>query len=338
MKRVVVFAICFFSSYCGCKSETQVFYHRGLAIDQIVFYCPCQPEVTSSGKKVIKHGVEYICEHIVLHGCCAPEQQLQRVSSLQAAQDYHIKMERRSEDLVLDVFYVPDRVFCSLHTFTSIQRSAGVAVVLEKKLSPRRKKQLAPVVVIDPGHGGHDCGALGVNNVCEKIVTLDVGRSLFCRLKELGYDVRMTRDDDIFVPLDERTSCANVVHQADLFISLHVNNSPKPHVTGIETFCTQGDVFLPELSWSSNKDAGSRRLAQMVQQAVLESCSQKYPVENRGVKRSASHVMFGTEMPAVLIELGFNSNALEAARLVTDEYQESLADAIASAVDAFLKT
>src|SRR5262249_5926865 len=111
--------------------------------------------------------------------------------------------------------------------------------LLDKPRDPATAKPATPPalrkIVIDPGHGGKDPGAIGVDGIAEKDIVLGVARRLADKLKALGIDVVLTRKDDRFIPLEERTAIANG-ENADLFISLHVNASPYSEARGVETY------------------------------------------------------------------------------------------------------
>lgn len=220
------------------------------------------------------------------------------------------------------------------------------------------------VVVIDPGHGGRDPGTVGPGNIREKDVTLAVGLGLAEVLRDRGYEVHLTRSDDRYISLLERPRLANewkVDRPASLFLSLHANAS-QPSARGFETF------FLSEA-----RTEDERRVAEMENAAVeydddgnstppgpesiLRSLQNNYymwasydlaeviqnglakthPGPNRGVKQAGFLVLVGAVMPAVLVELGFISDAGEARLLATADFQAELADTLADAVDEFFR-
>jgi N-acetylmuramoyl-L-alanine amidase len=214
-------------------------------------------------------------------------------------------------------------------------------------------------VVIDAGHGGTDPGARGPTGLRESDVTLSVARQAAELLAtEHGVDVVMTRDRDVYVPLEDRAERANAA-RADLFVSIHCNAAERIEARGVSVYALDarsdrvarrfarrvsfereidplddGEVsgILANLQLSS-QGARSWRLATGVQRSLLEELRENYrEVDDMGVHVARFNVLVGTEMPAVLIELSFVSNPLEESRLRDSGYQAHLARAIARAV------
>lgn len=213
----------------------------------------------------------------------------------------------------------------------------------------------AKTIVIDPGHGGKDPGALGTRTLQEKGIVLSISEKLREVLTAKGYTVLMTRETDHFIPLKQRTEFA-IQHKADLFLSIHANGSETSRANGIETYylnVTSTDDAAEKVAARENIDSGysiqeletllegliresksedSKRLAQYVQQALVQSTG----AADRGVKHARFVVLIGTKVPAILIETGFVSNAGEGQKLATSAYQYKVATAIAEGVDRFL--
>jgi N-acetylmuramoyl-L-alanine amidase len=214
-------------------------------------------------------------------------------------------------------------------------------------------------VIIDPGHGGKDHGATGVNGTREKDLTLKVARMLAEKIeKQLGLDVVLTRNKDVFLPLEERTALANT-HGADLFISIHANAHRSAGVHGIETYflnlatdaeamrvaarenaTTQKNmsdlqVILSDLMLNS-KISESADLCGRVHQSMVGGVSKKYKnIRDLGVKQAPFYVLIGANMPSVLIEMGFISNAAEEKRLNNPAYMNTLTDGIVRGVQRY---
>lgn len=209
-------------------------------------------------------------------------------------------------------------------------------------------------VVIDVGHGGRDPGAVGLFN-SEKSIVLTVALMLKSHLEVLGYQTHLTRESDQTVSLRERTELANRL-SADLFLSLHANASSKEEAMGIETYYlalgsdeTSKMVALRENEGmeqnikeleslistilKGSKTQESRQLAEMVQQQLIE----KTMAKNRGVKHAPFVVLTGTKVPAILVEIGFVSNSVEAIKLSETSYQNQIAEAIAAGIDQYAK-
>ena len=219
-------------------------------------------------------------------------------------------------------------------------------------------QRTAQRVVIDPGHGGNDPGAIGPTGVKEKDVTLDIAHRVAPILAKQGIQVALTRDDDRFVPLEERTQRANGFN-ADLFISIHCNAAESRTRHGVETYVLDttkdeiaGRVAAREnaTSQAANAELGSilasmrmadqatrsTKLAELLQKASMASLKVQYPdVSDGGVKTAGFYVLVGARMPGVLFETSYISNSNEEERLSSGDYKQRLADGIANAVKAY---
>jgi len=219
-------------------------------------------------------------------------------------------------------------------------------------------------VVIDAGHGGHDPGAVGPSGLYEKNVVLDVA----LRVREImrkdypAYDIVLTRENDVFIPLPERAEIANR-HNADLFVSIHANASSNHNARGMETYLLnwtndveamkvaarenaislkkmkqmKGDlgVILASLE-RENKRNESVNVAGYIQQSLVSSMRKKYrDVSDLGVKQALFYVLFGARMPSSLVEVSFISNPKEEKLLATDSYRQSLARSIAAGIHKY---
>ncbi len=207
-------------------------------------------------------------------------------------------------------------------------------------------------VVIDPGHGGHDQGTNGPKGLLEKDLVLDVSKRLGKLIEEgMGAEVIYTRTDDTFVPLEGRTALANE-KKADLFLSIHANSSPFPHVAGIETYYLNFTDSKDALDVASRENASSqksvfelrdiiqkitlhdkaeesREFAGRIQTSLYTFSARNLPGErNRGVRKAPFVVLIGANMPSVLAEIGFLSNPKEEALLKKPEYRQKLAEAL----------
>lgn len=219
-------------------------------------------------------------------------------------------------------------------------------------------------IVIDPGHGGKDPGAIGPRGVREKDIALDVGKKLGALLREkYGVEIIYTRDRDVFVPLNERTEIANA-KKADLFISIHANASQRRNARGLETYFLNWtndkeatrvaarenrisekkmrqmqnglQFILQDLARNSKKEE-SMRLAHSVQNAMARSLKKDYRrVNDLGVKSALFYVLVGAEMPSVLVEMSFISNREEEMRLASKKYKNTIAEAIARGINSYM--
>ncbi|KNE06306.1 N-acetylmuramoyl-L-alanine amidase family protein [Helicobacter pylori] len=227
-------------------------------------------------------------------------------------------------------------------------------------IKTKRKKHKK--IVLDAGHGGKDCGAMSANLVCEKDIVLEVVKFLHKELKKRGYSVLLTRDKDIYIDLVARTELANK-KSADLFISVHANSIPKHSTSnahGIETYflSTARSERARKVAEQENKDdvnlmdyfskslllnslntqrlIVSNKLAIDVQYGMLQSIRKNYPdVVDGGVREGPFWVLAGALMPSILIEIGYNSHAIESRRIQSKPYQKILAKGIADGIDSF---
>lgn len=172
-------------------------------------------------------------------------------------------------------------------------------------------------VCIDPGHGGKDPGAVG-NGLLEKDITLDIALRLKEKLSE--FNIVLTRSKDEYLPLCERVAIANEA-KAALFVSIHVNASADSSPQGLET-------------WHHPNSVGGKLLAEYIQSAVLTISGLK----DRGLKTSGGlYVLRTTKAPAVLVELGFISNAEDAALLKLGTWREQMAGALSFGIEQYCK-
>ncbi len=226
----------------------------------------------------------------------------------------------------------------------------------------KNKRKKHKKIVLDAGHGGKDCGAMSANLVCEKDIVLEVVKFLHKELKKRGYSVLLTRDKDIYIDLVARTELANR-KSADLFISVHANSIPKRSTSnahGIETYflSTARSERARKVAEQENKDdvnlmdyfskslllnslntqrlIVSNKLAIDVQYGMLQSIRKNYPdVVDGGVREGPFWVLAGALMPSILIEIGYNSHAIESKRIQSKPYQKILAKGIADGIDSF---
>ena len=223
--------------------------------------------------------------------------------------------------------------------------------------SPSSPRKHRVRVMIDPGHGGKDPGAIGPTGLKEKDVVLAIGRRVREKLSRSGeFDVRMTRDEDVFIPLEERTAMANEA-RADIFVSLHINASRNRRAEGFSTYVLsrgasnrqdlelaarengvpvrklQGVKFIIDDMFTGARKNESLRLAKTVNDAVVRNVSSRYPgTQSLGLKQAPFYVLVGARMTSVLVEATFISNAREEARLRDPLYLDGIADGVAAAV------
>jgi N-acetylmuramoyl-L-alanine amidase len=265
-----------------------------------------------------------------------------------------LRIQLTAADVVGDAYELdgPPRLVLDL-------RKAAAPVPGTAPILPGRKPVDAPgirTIVIDPGHGGKDVGALGPKGLQEKELTLAICRKLADALSaKVGARVVLTREDDTLISLDQRTAIANQ-YKADLFLSVHLNAAVTKVAKGSETYflsleasdelarkaaetenstlsadsASDLKLILWDLAQQAYLDESSR-----FAQAIQEEMNAASAVHNRGVKQAPFKVLVGATMPAALVEVGFISNPEEEAKLQTPEFQSLLVDALTRAVQRY---
>ena len=238
--------------------------------------------------------------------------------------------------------------------------AVAVTALASRADEPARAADRFDRVVLDAGHGGDDHGAEGPAGLLEKELVLDVTRRLKARIESDGVRVVLTRDDDVYVPLDERTAIANRAG-ADLFVSIHANAASARSARGVEIFfvaleasddaarqlAERENAAFREASPASPDDplasilgdlAAADQLRDSDEFARLankEVAALAASVPSRGVKQAPFVVLMGVSMPAALVEIGFITNPAEERDLASPRYRDRVADALARAVFEF---
>ncbi|WP_460597799.1 N-acetylmuramoyl-L-alanine amidase [Geomonas sp. Red276] len=214
-------------------------------------------------------------------------------------------------------------------------------------------------IVVDPGHGGHDPGAMSPTGTREKDIVLQIGLKLADRIRMAGLEPVMTRSTDEFIELQERTAIANKVG-ADLFVSVHANASLNRSACGIETYylnlaktekvaelaAKENGTTLEKVSllqavlfdlMANYKLNDSAHLANEVQKALVRKAQAGYPsVKNLGVKQGPFYVLVGASMPSILVETAFVSNDRDEQKLKDPQYQELTATGIFNGIKGYI--
>jgi N-acetylmuramoyl-L-alanine amidase len=251
----------------------------------------------------------------------------------------------------------PFRVIIDIDGKTETAAPAGSAAPRETP-EPRPAPSRGKIrVMLDPGHGGKDPGAIGPTGLREKDVVLAIGRRVRDLLRrDEAYEVKMTRDSDVFIPLEERTAMANEA-RSDLFVSLHINASPNRKAEGISTYVlsrASSDRHSLELAARENgvpvaklsavkfiiddlstygRKKESLRLAKTVNDAIVKNVNGRFgKVADLGLKQAPFYVLVGARMTAVLVEASFITNRREEARLYDPEYLATIADSVVEAI------
>ncbi len=232
-----------------------------------------------------------------------------------------------------------------------------------QKIKEMRNRWLLDTIVIDAGHGGKDSGTIGVSNLMEKTVTLDIAKKLGSIVeKEMGVKVVYTRDEDVFIPLWKRTKIANE-SGGKVFVSIHANSTPRTSsVKGFETFLLRPGKTADAIEVATRENsvialeenipdfAGYNEenliLATMAQSAFMQESeflaaniqnelNKMVSSDDRGVKQAGFQVLIGASMPNILIEVGFLSNKTECKNLGKSSYRKKIAQAIFNALVIF---
>ena len=248
-------------------------------------------------------------------------------------------------------------------SLNSISKKTPESVDMNVDLKKEKNKWTFNAIIIDPGHGGKDPGAIGYRGTKEKDIALDVAKRLEKKIsKNMNVKAILTRDEDIFLRLGERTRFANE-NNGDLFISIHANAAEDRRASGFETFligpnrneaavrvAARENAAL-ELEGGSTTQltdealikatiaqAGFANFSEQFAALVQEEMGKRIQSKNRGVKQAGFYVLMGASMPNVLIELGFISNPSEEKKLKSSNYREVLATSIYRAIEKYQKT
>ena len=302
------------------------------------------------------------------------EQRTRVVLDLNRFAEYKMVTLENPHRLVVDIIGKPVLVALNQQHSATPKRSVAADDSIASILDSSSDRQVAlhvpqekhdegiHLIVVDAGHGGKDPGAIGPHKTYEKNVALAIAKSLAKQLRQkMKVKVLLTRSDDRFLPLHERTEYANQVG-ADLFISLHANASPNGKAYGIETYflnlsknsqaaevaARENGTTLQEVGnldailfdlMANAKINESSRLAAEVQQSVIAGLRSHYShIKDHGVKQGPFHVLLGATMPSVLIETGFISNPREEKRLTSANYQKRIAAAVVKGVMNYSET
>jgi N-acetylmuramoyl-L-alanine amidase len=234
------------------------------------------------------------------------------------------------------------------------EKQKGISLAKQLGLGVKR-------IIIDPGHGGRDPGAIGGDGLKEKDVMLKLANLVAEKVRrELKCQVILTRSSDISLPLEKRTAIANI-KKADLFISLHLNAHKYKKVRGVETYFLNIALDEDAMNLAARENATSKknisdlqmilndlmlntkinesnRLAGFVQKGLVKELQKKYKkIRNRGVRQAPFYVLIGAEMPAVLVEVGYITNTMENRRFKGETYLKRAASGIVKGIDSYIK-
>jgi N-acetylmuramoyl-L-alanine amidase len=289
------------------------------------------------------------------------------VLDIDSIKDYKIFRLHDPFRIVVDVSGVEEKSEEKLTATNASSRPVGKGI--RKPESPDSSVSLARQlglsvkrIVIDPGHGGKDPGCYFSEAIKEKDIVLDLAKRLKKEIEGRlpGCEVLLTRTNDVFVPLDERTAFANV-KKADLFVSLHVNAHKQAGIFGVETYflnmatderavmvaarenatseknISDLQTILNDLMLNTKINESSK-LAYYVQDGMMTQIKEKYKTnKSLGVKQAPFYVLIGAEMPAILVETGFITNYTERKRLMEGAYRNMIANGIVEGIESYIK-
>ncbi|GKH60742.1 hypothetical protein CE91St25_10780 [Campylobacter ureolyticus] len=272
---------------------------------------------------------------------------------------FNINLKFDEKSILIDIKNPSNSVKLSIPPVA--KTSSGGKKTAQNKKEPLEITRKQRTIVIDPGHGGKDSGAIG-NGLKEKDLVLKISQFLGDELKNMGYKVLFTRNKDVFINLKDRTAFANKKN-ADMFISIHINAGPKTKsgslLSGVETFFlsparsersknaaaleNKGDIedmnhFSQETYLNflnREKIIASNKVAIDIQKHMLNKVQAKYNVKDGGVREAPFWVLVGATMPAILVECGYISNKNDSKNLASREYQKLIAEGVANGVDAY---
>lgn len=336
----------------------KVFHHRmnehehkhvpSLEVAKITFYFSQEPVVKKT-EIVSKNSWHEITFSIPGIKSSSPEimTSIQKFNTV-TAKDYSLIARLEQSGLQLTIRYNPAKIVVRSQKTISIKQEKVLEIVLydktlEQTLSQKSMTVLRytqankPTIIIDCGHGGHDTGTIGCFKTVEKDITLAVGLKLKKELEKNHYNVMLTRLDDRFLALDERTSFANRCKDNALLISLHANNASKETVSGLETYCLSAELYKPldyQLATSLDVIIGKseqmrftqgQQLAHFIHANILKAATTNgYQLTDRHVKKATAQILSGLVFPGILVEMGFLSNPTSAQLLIKPEYQDKV--------------
>lgn len=264
------------------------------------------------------------------------------------------------------VFHLEEPFKIVVDVFCKSERFAGdeITYLLEgdedKEERQKENAERIPVIVIDPGHGGKDPGAIGKRGTREKDITLKLAREISKKLKEKNVKVFLTRDKDVYLSLEERTAIANSLN-ADIFVSIHANSTRDKKTKGIETyyFSKTSDRDVLKLAAAENnlksitnlsdvqfilydmqaeyKSQLSKVLGEYIQNSATDKFQFQRVTKDLGAKPGPFFVLKNALMASALVEVGFISHPEEERYLLDDAYIDALASSIAEGILKFLK-
>jgi N-acetylmuramoyl-L-alanine amidase len=313
-----LFCVLMFSTFglmrVNAANVTDAFLHQGLTHDYVIFYT----DVPVKTRTVTAESGDQTRVLVFLADVAIPQKKFLQHLNNKTPRGYEFSCDYQQHDVVCSFLY--PRGTCNVHVSNQTNWHDIATVVIECKrtvpLAPLAHRD--PLIVLDAGHGGSKPGAHGLFGLVEKNLTLRFCKKVRACLTARGYNVLLTRESDYWMPLDERTSLANL-HGATLLISFHCNNARDKQARGVETLYSTPN---------------SKTLAQFIHEQIAQ-----IPLKNvvdRGVKMGLLQTLFGCECPAVMLELFFLSNTDDAQQLKDDRLQAVITTSVCKAIDKFM--
>ncbi len=336
-----------------------------IELGKLVLYFDQQPIVKKRESKQISPK-EIEDTYFIAQASVKNEQAKQMIHAINkvAGQQYRLKidaLEHPLRGLEIKITYDPNKVLIEYDFFEAITRAKGLEFrlfnksllnILQKKNEPvlRVSHVIKPQIIIDCGHGGTDTGTVGFFNTVEKDITLAIGKKLSSLLQNKGFSVILTRNNDDFISLDQRTLIANQGARGSILISLHANNAAKKEVRGLETYYLAPNLFRKEKNQLetaidviiNNCDNQlydkSKTLAQAVHTNILKTVKKNgYEPYDRKIKTASTQILMGSRYPGILLELDFLSNEIAAQLLQNEDYQKIMVSGIYNGIVEYCK-
>jgi len=283
------------------------------------------------------------------------------VLDMHSLKDHNAFLRADPCSLVIDVYGQKVQETAAAKEVPAIPASNGrkVTAKVDNPSAPAPATSGLRKIVLDPGHGGKDPGAIGNGGIAEKDIVLSIAKKLAAKLrKDMAVEVVLTRKDDRFVALEDRTALANK-ENADLFISLHVNASENAEAKGIETYYLDKTTDEAAIRLAARENSTSRKnisdlqfiLSDMTQNMKLEDSitlahrlqgslvagmgKSMDDVRDLGVKKALFYVLVGARMPSVLVELFFITNRSEGSVMNRASYQDAMVEALYEGIQKY---
>lgn len=370
MKKILMFLLFVVSLQIKANQLQKVFLHTlesdrsenaHIELAKLVFYFSHEPEIRTEQLKNSNAKKAQIT--FFFPGVAVNQEVLSMIEGANNVKSEKYKfmikqVAKPGKGVELAISFDPEKIMIKHDSFDAITHAKGVEFhIYNKKLLHelqnkgsnvlRTTYKTKPIIIIDAGHGGTDSGTKGIGGLAEKNITLELSKKLEAELTNRGYQVCMTRTNDSFVALDQRTRIANAQDNA-LFISLHGNNASNTKVRGLETFYLDSQLFRSVdnqlataidviiQTFDEQKNKASKKLAECVHKEILaEFKTKKILLPDRRIKCAASQVLLGTKCPSILIEVDFISHPEVEKNLQTLECQNMYINGICRGLEKY---